>query len=82
MNKFFFFSPFHLKIYIRVINNIVSSINTTKRPINIFLYGPNDDVVKYIDSLGCFKQVESNRYCKISYSEYIENYEYVIYSSI
>lgn len=82
MNKFFFFSPFHLKIYVKILKNVVSSLTSDKRPINIYLYGPEDSVIKYIDSLKCFRQKEVNRYCKTVDGKSTENYEYVIYSSV
>ena len=82
MNKFFFFNPFHLKIYAKILKNVASSFVSYKRPIKIYLYGPEDSVVKYIDSLKCFKQEEANRYCKTVDDKSTVSYEYVVYSSV
>ena len=39
-NRFYFFNPFSLKIFIRVINNILSSYTKYRRKIHIILYAP------------------------------------------
>lgn len=81
MNKFFFFNPFHLKIYIRILNKILLSIQTSFRSVYIFLYGPDDSVIKYIDSLGVFRQIESNRLYHKQGTKLNVSYEYVIYEN-
>ena len=83
MNKFFFFSPFHLKIYIRIIKNIISSLDDYNRIIFLYLYGPDESVIDYINTLKCFKIVESMRYIKFVEGENNRDYyDYVIYSNI
>ena len=81
MNKFFFFNPFHLRVYIHILNKIKASIRRCKRPVYIFLYAPNTSIVNYIDSLVDFCKIEFKR----SYREFNHNvsdyYEYVVYKT-
>jgi 16S rRNA G966 N2-methylase RsmD len=53
-NKFFFFNPFHLKIYMKVIKNIIASIKENERNIEIYLLRPHDSTIKYFDSIDIF----------------------------
>lgn len=57
-NKFFFFDPFNLKYFIRVINNIINSLRENFREIYIFLYDTNEYYIKYLNSEKYFKLKE------------------------
>jgi len=65
-NKFFFYSPFHPKIYIKVISNILDSVKKHKRDISIFLYRPDISIIQYLDKIDslqkevCVEQVFSS----------------------
>lgn len=50
-NKFFFFNPFHLKVYIHVIRNIQESFQRKERDISVFLYRPQQSTIKYLDTV-------------------------------
>ncbi|MFW5648628.1 MAG: SAM-dependent methyltransferase [Candidatus Alkaliphilus sp. MAG34] len=39
-NKFYFFNPFSVKVFRRVINNILHSVEKEERPVDIILYYP------------------------------------------
>jgi len=39
-NVFYFFNPFSLNIFKRVVNNIISSVKRVKRPVDIIFYYP------------------------------------------
>ena len=57
-NKFFFFEPFHLDIYAQVVQNILKSIDRKQRDVTIFLYLPQDNTLKYFDTiLGFHKEI-------------------------
>lgn len=58
INKFFFFNPFHLKIYIKVFNNIVRSYAANKRNVMLFFYCPLKSTIKYINRFLDFKLLE------------------------
>ena len=50
-NKFFFFNPFHLKVFIHIINKIVSSLHNNNRKIVLFLYYPTTATLQYLSSI-------------------------------
>jgi len=57
-NKFFFFEPFHLDIYARVMQNILKSIDRKQRDVTIFLYLPQESTLKYLDAIrGLHKEI-------------------------
>lgn len=58
INKFFFFNPFHLKIYIKVLKKILRSYEASKRPIKLFFYCPQQSTIKYLNQLSSFKLLE------------------------
>ncbi len=58
INKFFFFNPFHLKIYIRVIKCINKSLEISPRECWLILYRPVPSTLKYIEGLGTFYKKE------------------------
>ena len=57
MNKFFFFTPFHVKIYAKVIQNISASLKSRQRDITLFLYKPWADALDYIDRTESFHRI-------------------------
>ena len=79
INKLFFFNPFHLKIYIKVITSLLVSLQENKRDIYLFLYQPHGDTIKYIDSLGLFEKIDIIECrCTRNFETYI-HYEMVVY---
>lgn len=59
----FFFDPFHLKIFIKVIQNIEESLKRNRRDVSFFLYKPDKSIIKYLDTLKSFHKeilIESN----------------------
>ncbi len=80
-NKFFFFEPFHLKVYIKAIERIQVSLQRENRKINIFLYRPLDSTVKYIDSLNYFKKIDSS-YCFLPDDKEKRAYQMCVYENV
>lgn len=80
-NKFFFFNPFHLKIYMKVINEIGTSLKRKTRKVYLFLYKPQVDTIKYIDSLDYFKKVEIKECHEEMNSNLHDYFEIVVYAS-
>ncbi len=58
-NKFNFFNPFHLKIYIKVINSITESLKRNPRKVYLFLYMPHRSTLEYIERITAFHILES-----------------------
>lgn len=49
-NKFYFFNPFSIQIFIKVIDNILYSIEENMRPVELILYYPSDDYIYYLEN--------------------------------
>ena len=49
-NKFYFFNPFSVQIFRKIINNILDSYYINERKIEIILYYPSDDYIYYIEN--------------------------------
>lgn len=58
-NKFYFFNPFHLKVFIRVFDLILKSYNMKKREILIMLYRPAYSTINYLSEINCIKLIET-----------------------
>ena len=57
-NRFYFFNPFSLQIFIKILNNILYSLEKNKRNVEIILYYPSDEYCLYLDNHPsfCMKQ--------------------------
>ncbi|WP_455799865.1 methyltransferase [Clostridium butyricum] len=53
-NKFYFFNPFSLQIFMKVVNNILDSVDENMRIVDIILYYPSDDYIFYLENSTCF----------------------------
>lgn len=80
-NKFFFFRPFHLKVYIKLFDRILESVKQYDRKIYLFLYFPFQDTVQYLDSLGTFLKLDENKCYRLNKRKNTVDYEYVIYAN-
>lgn len=49
-NKFYFFNPFSLQLFIKVLNNILISVEKYPRSIDLILYYPSDEYINYLDN--------------------------------
>ncbi|CEG21566.1 hypothetical protein BN1080_00478 [Planococcus massiliensis] len=47
-NKFYFFNPFSVQIFISVLNNILESYEQKTREIDLILFFPSDDFIDYL----------------------------------
>ncbi|WP_253701676.1 class I SAM-dependent methyltransferase [Bacillus sp. FJAT-27445] len=48
-NRFYFFNPFTLSIFIKVVNRILASAESSPRDIDLILYYPSGDYVQYLE---------------------------------
>lgn len=53
-NKFYFFNPFSVQIFMKVIDNILDSVDDYYRPIDIVLYYPSEDYIYYLENNTAF----------------------------
>jgi SAM-dependent methyltransferase len=54
-NRFYFFNPFSLQIFMKVINNILLSVEETEREIELILYYPSEDYIYYLGNQTSFE---------------------------
>lgn len=57
-NKFYFFNPFSINIFRRVVNNILDSYDLFPRTIDLILYYPSDDYIYFLENSTGFILVE------------------------
>jgi len=60
-NKFYFFNPFSVQIFMKVLDNILISFENKPRKIHIILYYPSDDYIYYLENCTPFMQVKEVR---------------------
>lgn len=60
-NKFYFFNPFSVEVFSKVVDNILRSIESRQRETDIILYYPRQDYVRYLEEntpFECIKEVK------------------------
>lgn len=57
-NRFYFFNPFTLQIFIKVINNILDSVEQYSREVELILYYPSQDYIFYLENNTSFELKE------------------------
>ena len=60
-NKFYFFNPFSVQLFMKVINNILISLEKSPRDIDLILYYPSDEYIYYLENYTGFllyKEIE------------------------
>lgn len=57
-NRFYFFNPFSVQIFMSVINNILLSVEESSREVDIILYYPSEDYIYYLESQSPFTMVK------------------------
>jgi SAM-dependent methyltransferase len=54
-NRFYFFNPFSVQIFMKVINNILQSVEKFERNIELILYYPSEDYIYYLENNTSFE---------------------------
>lgn len=54
-NKFFFFNPFHVRIFKKVVNNIIKDAEENNKEVEIILYYPLGPYKKFLENETSFK---------------------------
>ncbi|PEZ06186.1 SAM-dependent methyltransferase [Bacillus sp. AFS018417] len=57
-NKFYFFNPFSVQVFMNVINNILLSVEEVEREIELVLYYPSEDYIYFLDNQTSFELKE------------------------
>ncbi|WP_071458674.1 methyltransferase domain-containing protein [Bacillus massilinigeriensis] len=56
-NVFYFFNPFSVQIFTKVVNNILISLEEASREVQLILYFPSEDYIYYLESQTSFNLV-------------------------
>lgn len=54
-NRFYFFNPFSVQIFMKVINNILLSLEKSERNIELLLYYPSEDYIYFLENHSSFE---------------------------
>lgn len=49
-NKFYFFNPFSIQIFMKVIANILISVEERERTVDVILYYPSDEYIYFLEN--------------------------------
>ena len=53
-NRFYFFNPFSIQIFMKVVDNILKSVEQSNRPVDIILYYPTAEYVHFLETTNLF----------------------------
>lgn len=74
-NRFYFFNPFSVQIFIKVVNNILLSVEQSKREIDLILYYASDDYQHFLETntlFNLYKEITlPGHYEKDSYERFL-----------
>lgn len=79
-NRFYFFNPFSVQIFIKVINNILSSVEAKHREVDIILYYPTKEYLFYLNNHSLFEL--HNEIILPGYYDRNQNERFMIYRLI
>jgi SAM-dependent methyltransferase len=54
-NRFYFFNPFTIQVFMQVVNNILRSVEQDERELEIILYYPSEDYIYYLENYTAFQ---------------------------
>lgn len=74
-NRFYFFNPFSVQVFMKVLNNILQSVEKTHREIDLILYYASDDYQYFLDHHTSFELIKEvtlpKLYEKNSYERFL-----------
>lgn len=73
-NRFYFFNPFSVEIFMKVIDNIIGSDYENKRKIELILFYPSEDYVFFLENYTFFilrKEIRLESYEKNSFNKFL-----------
>lgn len=60
-NRFYFFNPFSIQVFMTVINSVLVSVEKFKRDIELILYYPSEDYIYYLEHQTAFEILDEIR---------------------
>ena len=76
-NYFYFFNPFSLPIFQKVINNLMYSLEERSRPVKIILYFPSDEYQYFMDNHAFFEKEG-----EVKVGKGLDKDKFIIYKSL
>ncbi|MFX3673622.1 MAG: SAM-dependent methyltransferase [Paenisporosarcina sp.] len=76
-NRFYFFNPFSVQIFMKVIDRILQSIVQKNRQVDVILYYPTTDYIQYLENTTMFELLKEVQIPGLY--EHNENERFVIY---
>jgi SAM-dependent methyltransferase len=76
-NRFYFFNPFTIPIFWKIINNILVSVEECKREVDVILYYPSEDYIYYLENHTLFELIKEIQLPGLF--EYNANERFLIY---
>jgi len=73
-NKFYFFNPFSIKIFIKVVENILDSVEKYNRAVELILYYPSDDYIYYLENNTSFVLTNEIKLTNINKNDFNERF--------
>ncbi|MBT2690153.1 class I SAM-dependent methyltransferase [Bacillus sp. ISL-47] len=73
-NRFYFFNPFTVQIFMKVVNNILKSAEEHQREIDIILYYPSEDYIFYLGNSTPFEMMK-----EVGLGKQNENERFLVY---
>ncbi|SOC05906.1 methyltransferase family protein [Ureibacillus xyleni] len=74
-NKFYFFNPFSVQVFMKVVNNILRSVEENPREVDIILYYASNDYRYFLENSTTFELVKEvnlpNLYEKNPYEQFL-----------
>ena len=74
-NRFYFFNPFSVQIFMKVLKNILISVEENKREIHLIFYYASDDYRYYLDQFTPFELIKEiplpKQYAKNTYERFL-----------
>lgn len=79
-NRFYFFNPFSIQIFMKTINNILLSVEKSERDIELILYYPSEDYIYYLENDTSFEL--KNEIILPYFYEHNSNERFLIYQLV
>lgn len=57
-NRFYFFNPFSVQIFMKVVQNVLKSVEKTPRPVELILFFPSEDYIEFLEYRTGFERVQ------------------------
>ena len=82
MNKFYFFNPFHLKVFIKISRLLLESLKKNKRTVYLYLHRPFIRTIDYMNCLSEFELLSESKQFYLSQEDSKTYPEFLVYSSV